>query len=237
MSYRTRRRTIGEDRLRDARGLQPAQGVFARGDPDEGVVAVPVAEPVEPGGGAALDAEHRVQSPRRHVAEQDEGEVSAVEDHDVAGREGAEMGARGGALVGAGREEEVGRHAAAEAVKTGQQALRIAGAAARERVSGLGERPRQVDFGAVDGEGPVPVPVRAVRVAGEDPAVRVAEHVLVHAGPGLGDRGDGHRLRLRQRDAEAAALVPQLRHGWYHRRLACNSLSDRATVPGGTRKA
>ena len=39
------------------------------------------------------------------------------------------MGARGGALVGAGREGEVGRHAAVEAVKTGQQALRIVGAA------------------------------------------------------------------------------------------------------------
>ncbi len=124
---------------------------------------------------------------------QDEREVSPVEDHDIAGRE-----------------DEVGRHAAAEAVKTGQQPLRIAGAAVRERVSGLGERPRQVDFGAVDGEGPVSVPVRAARVAGEDPAVRVAEHVLVHAGAGLADGGDGDRLRLRQRDAEAAALVPQL---------------------------
>ena len=77
---------------------------------------------------------------------------------------------------------------------------------------GLHQLAGQVHPGAVDGEQAVSPPAWAVAAVAEDLAVQVQEQVLVHPRAGLADRRGRHRFRLRQGDAELAALLPEFGH-------------------------
>ena len=97
------------------------------------------------------------------------------------------MDASGGSFASVGCEDEVDGHLGVESVEAGQEALWIMCAGVGEWIAVFDEGSRQVQLGSVDGEGSVSVPVRVVRIVGEDFAVQVAEQVFMQSGARFAD--------------------------------------------------
>ncbi len=122
------------------------------------------------------------------------------------------MRRRQAALAKARRKLEVDRHAVVRALQAAAQALRVAGARTRQAVAVLEQLARHVDLGAVDREQPPTAPALDLLVAQalDDPAVAFGERLRADFHPRRAHRRGRHRMLLRQRHAEQAALVPQL---------------------------
>ena len=131
---------------------QGRQGSGAGQDGDERVGAVAVDEGIDGGADVAGEAEDGLQSAPPVSPEQFERVVAAVVDEEVGGGQELQMGACGGALVAVGEEVEVDREPGLQAQQAAEQALRVVGVRAGRVVAGCGQRARQVELAAVDGE-------------------------------------------------------------------------------------
>ncbi len=133
-------------------GLQPGRRPVVGADPDQPLFR----RAGEEGDGlrvrVPLEPEHGVPTPDDMGEKHPAGEAAPVVDDHVPGGQGPEVPDGGAALAGVGVQAEVGRQPRLRLAEAADQALRVVCMLARHPVSGIRERTRQVDPGAVDAE-------------------------------------------------------------------------------------
>ena len=210
---------VGRTRNRILHQAQPHERLLpARpgGDLDHCVGLGTVGERGHGAVGIHPQPEHRMQAPGEVLTKQRLREVATVVHHHIVFRQRVQMRPCGLPFVAMGDQVKIHRDPRTQPIQATEQALGVVGVVRRQPVTGLEQRPWQVQLRAVHGEQPMPLPARpaaGVVGAAEQFGVQHPKQVLVYFGPGVAHRRGRHRRRLRQRDTEQAALVPQFDQG------------------------